>query len=253
VIAPLRRDVARTKLMGWLDRKALCQHAAKRRTQRNRAMDYDAKLREQQSQYASGADLEAIPPILSYWIERFMAPRLQAVFDTSVLTRLYSTPLKRLLRAKRGHCRFVSLGSGTCTEEIKIARDLRADGFSNFTILGLDVTEHLVAEANAAIAREKLTEHVASRFFDVNRDAIEGPVDAVIAHQSLHHFVELERVFDLVDAALVPQGYFLSCDMIGRNGHMRWPETCATSRRCGRTCPRRRSSTGSSSSATTSS
>jgi SAM-dependent methyltransferase len=187
--------------------------------------DYEAKLREQQQQYASGSEISVLAPIFGYWAQRFVAPRWQAVFSTNSLSRVYSTPLKALLRAKASHCTFVSLGSGSCAEEIGIAQDLRAEGFSNFTIVGLEVAEHLIAEANAAIAREGLAGQVVSQFFDVNRQPIEGPVDAVIANQSLHHFVELERLFDLVEAALVPQGYFLTCDMIGRNGHMRWPET----------------------------
>jgi len=59
----------------------------------------------------------------------------------------------------------------------------------------------------------------------VNRGAIEGPVDGFIAHHSLHHIVELERLFDLIEQSISPDGHFISCDMIGRNGHMRWPET----------------------------
>jgi hypothetical protein len=48
--------------------------------------------------------------------------------------------------------------------------------------------------------------------------------DVILAIQSLHHFVELKLLFDKIYAALQPDGYFLADDMIGRNGHQRWPE-----------------------------
>ena len=36
---------------------------------------------------------------------------------------------------------------------------------------------------------------------------------------------DLERLFDVIGEALIPSGRFVTCDMIDRNGHMRWPET----------------------------
>jgi SAM-dependent methyltransferase len=50
---------------------------------------------------------------------------------------------------------------------------------------------------------------------------------AVLANQSLHHVVALEHLFDAVAAQLAPQGRFIIADMIGRNGHQRWPEARA--------------------------
>jgi hypothetical protein len=46
----------------------------------------------------------------------------------------------------------------------------------------------------------------------------------IIAHYSLHHIVELEALFDAIHRSLDDEGFFLTQDMIGRNGHMRWPE-----------------------------
>ena len=46
----------------------------------------------------------------------------------------------------------------------------------------------------------------------------------MIANQSLHHVVALETLFDEIKRSLRPEGYFITSDMIGRNGHQRWPE-----------------------------
>jgi hypothetical protein len=49
----------------------------------------------------------------------------------------------------------------------------------------------------------------------------------VMAHHSLHHMVQLEEIFQRVKEAIGSTGYFVTTDMIGRNGHMRWPEALA--------------------------
>jgi SAM-dependent methyltransferase len=190
------------------------------------ASDYDVRLRQQQKQYASGADIHGLPDIYHYWSNRYIAPCLQQVFGSNSITEIYVRPLTRMLDGGGASTRkFVSIGSGDCSEEIKIAKRLLELGHSNFVILGLDVAENLIKEANAAVVREGLAKYVASEFFDLNRGAFDGPIDAFIAHHSLHHIVELERLFDLIDRHLSPDGHFVACDMIGRNGHMRWPET----------------------------
>ena len=51
--------------------------------------------------------------------------------------------------------------------------------------------------------------------------------DVVMANQSLHHVVELEHLFDAIASAIGDQGIFITSDMIGRNGHQRWPEALA--------------------------
>jgi hypothetical protein len=51
-----------------------------------------------------------------------------------------------------------------------------------------------------------------------------GGYDIAIANHSLHHFVELEMMFQKTHECLSDEGYFLANDMIGRNGHMLWPE-----------------------------
>jgi hypothetical protein len=190
------------------------------------ASDYETRLRQQQEQYKTGAEIHGLPEIFHYWANRYIAPCIQQVFGTGSITEIYARPLARML--ERGGTRtrkFVSIGSGDCSEEVKIAKRLLELGHSNFVILGLEVAENLIGEANAAIAREGLAKHIIPEFFDVNRGVIDGPVDAFIAHHTLHHIVELERLFALIDRTLSLDGHFVSCDMIGRNGHMRWPET----------------------------
>jgi hypothetical protein len=58
----------------------------------------------------------------------------------------------------------------------------------------------------------------------LNEWRAEREYDAVIANQSLHHIVNLEGVFAEAKRCLRPGGVLVTSDMIGRNGHRRWPE-----------------------------
>jgi hypothetical protein len=63
---------------------------------------------------------------------------------------------------------------------------------------------------------------------DLNRELpLSHPVGAFMAHHSLHHIVALETLFGQIVERLEPEGAFITMDLIGRNGHMRWPETLA--------------------------
>jgi SAM-dependent methyltransferase len=192
-----------------------------------RPMDeYERRLPEQQAQYTTGAEIHDLPEIYFYWENRYVVPYMRQVFGANSAIEIYVLALAKLLERDRARkYKFVSVGSGDCSQEIKIAKRLLELGHANFAIMGLEVAEHLIVEAKAAIGREGLSKQITSSFFDVNRHEIESPVDAFIAHHSLHHIVELERLFRLIDNCLTPNGHFITCDMIGRNGHMRWPET----------------------------
>ena len=64
-----------------------------------------------------------------------------------------------------------------------------------------------------------------------------GEYDVVIANQSLHHVLELEHLFDAIRLGLAEGGIFLASDMIGRNGHQRWPEALEVVNRFWRELP----------------
>jgi hypothetical protein len=186
--------------------------------------EYAQRLRTQQEQYKSGAELHTLPDIFSYWTNRYVLPHIQGAFGVNTITEIYAKPLVALCQ-QHARARFYSIGSGDSSSEIQIAQYLLEHGCSDFQIAGLEVHEGFITEGRAAIEAAGLSHMVSTQFFDVNKDAIEGPVHAYLAQQSLHHIVELERLFDLIERTLADDGHFITCDMIGRNGHMRWPET----------------------------
>lgn len=61
--------------------------------------------------------------------------------------------------------------------------------------------------------------------FGFNQWRAAKPYHAVMANQSLHHVMQLEHLFDAILDAIKPlNGVLITSDMIGRNGHQRWPE-----------------------------
>ena len=81
-------------------------------------------------------------------------------------------------------------------------------------------------ERGRALAYEEgVTEHMEFVAADINAWTGEGEgYDVIMANQFLHHVVELEQLYDHVLELLAPDGCFVTSDMIGRNGHQRWPE-----------------------------
>ena len=88
-------------------------------------MDYETRLRQQQEQYATGAEIYGLPEIFHYWTKRYIAPAIQHVFGANSITELYARPLTHILDVGGTRSRkFVSIGSGDCSEEVKIAKRL---------------------------------------------------------------------------------------------------------------------------------
>ena len=125
-----------------------------------------------------------------------------------------------------------SLGCGDGMQEQAILRAAERLGLPPFRILGLELAPAVAERANALAAEAGLAERLHVVVHDLN-GGFPGsePAAGVLAFQMLHHIVELERLFELVAGRLHPEGAFAVCDMIGRNGHMRWPEVRPLMRR----------------------
>ena len=119
---------------------------------------------------------------------------------------------------------FLSVGSGNCDIEVEIAVALRARGLRDFTIECLELNPSMLARGLDLARVAGVAQHLVFTEVDFNRWKPGRQYSAVMANQSLHHVMELEHLFDGVRQALLPHGKFIVSDMIGRNGHMRWPE-----------------------------
>ena len=187
---------------------------------------YRSQEAAEQAFFAGCVDVHALPAIFHYWSNRYLRPMLEA-YGFSHPDAFFTKYASACLAANGGGGRIASLGSGNGDMEVRLAKALREAGHDDFRIDCLEINREMLARGDALARAEGVERHIVGRRVDVNREPLDGRYDAVLANQSLHHIVALERVFDRVGAALAPHGRFVVSDMIGRNGHQRWPEARA--------------------------
>jgi SAM-dependent methyltransferase len=188
---------------------------------------YKRQVDAQIAQYAAVEDVHQNAPAALWMGDRFLAPILRQVFGSDTIAGCYATQLSEAVN-RCGVADVVSLGSGDCSLEIKVAQALRQRDERPFRITCLELSPILVERARRAIGKAEIDDVVQVLPSDLNRDLpLSHPVGAFMAHHSLHHIVALETLFGQIVERLEPEGAFITMDLIGRNGHMRWPETLA--------------------------
>jgi SAM-dependent methyltransferase len=129
--------------------------------------------------------------------------------------------------------RILSLGSGPCGIELALARRLRVA----HEITCTDLEERHSAAAKAVAAAEGL--RMTSEAADMNfMEIAEGAWDVVFAHASLHHVINLERLFGRIAAGLRPGGILHVVEVVGQNRKLIWDENERFARVLLRTLPR---------------
>ncbi len=190
----------------------------------HREHSYDSRLRDETSRYESCLDVHHLPPIFHYWSNRYVRPLLQT-FGIESPDGMFRDQLHRICAKPGGRSRhFVSIGAGNCDLEVAIAAFLHSQGNTDFVIECLDVNGAMLERGKQAAMKAGVGGQVQFTQTDFNQWKPDRTYDAVIASQALHHVLELESLFEQVDQALAPEGLFLISDIIGRNGHQRWPE-----------------------------
>ena len=136
--------------------------------------------------------------------------------------------------------KFASIGAGNCDTEVRLAVMLKERGYKNFVIECVDINETMLERGHQFAAEIGVVANLAFVRSDFNSWVPEKLYDAVIANQSLHHVADLEHLYDSISKAIGEKGVFVTSDMIGRNGHQRWPEALAIVREFWRELPEER-------------
>ncbi len=191
---------------------------------RSQSAAYDARVAAETSTYAACEEVHDLPAIFHYWSNRHLRPALET-FGFSHPDAFFHQHLKaRYECSDEGPRRFVSVGAGNCDTEVRLAAALVAEGCDDFTIECLDINQAMLARGQASANAAGVGSQVVPVQVDINRWRPRGPYDVVLANQSLHYVLELERLFDAIHQALSRGSLFVVSDMIGRNGHQRRQE-----------------------------
>jgi hypothetical protein len=173
------------------------------------------------------SEIEAVhdlPLIAHYWSNKHLVPMLKPLgFTNSIeLFRMYMARVCR--EQKTETCWFLSIGAGDSAPEINMAEWLIENDVQNFIFECLDLNPEVLDRGRRVACSKGIHEKFVFTTADINTWVPRRPYMIILAFQALHHFVKLEALFDKIHGALHIDGFFLTDDMIGRNGHQRWPE-----------------------------
>ena len=185
---------------------------------------YQRALAQEVRCFESCLDVHDLPEIFHYWSNRYLRPTLLEFGFESPEGMFIRFLDERCREIGDGAKRFFSLGAGNCQLEIALAVQLRDRGHKNVVIDCIDLNAAMLERGSAAAEEAGVLEYLEFTEADLNAGTRLGPCDAVIANQVLHHVLDLEGVFERVKSSLNAGGTFIISDMIGRNGHQRWPE-----------------------------
>jgi 2-polyprenyl-3-methyl-5-hydroxy-6-metoxy-1,4-benzoquinol methylase len=186
---------------------------------------YEQRVQEQIAQYAHVENIHDLPQVFHLWSRRFLRPGLKEVFGTETVEGFYASAVADI-RTKEPK-RIFSIGCGDGWLEIALAKLLLAGGDRSFEIVASDLSPILIGRFEENIASAGIRKYFNVSIADSNTTTIPGTFDVIIANHLLHHITGLEALFADVKRSLKPGGIFATNDMIGRNGHMRWPEVAA--------------------------
>ena len=118
--------------------------------------------------------------------------------------------------------RVLSLGSGYCGKEIRLARGLECP----YKITCTDINADLFSAARQRVRAEGL--QIGFEIEDLNFMEIDSSTyDVVLAEAALHHVINLEMLFEQVATGLAPGGSFHIVEVIGKNRAAIWAENLA--------------------------
>jgi SAM-dependent methyltransferase len=186
---------------------------------------YAARLEAERQIFAGNLNVHDLPEIYHYWSNKHWLPQHQP-FGFTCPDSFFCLYLEEQLDSPqtKSPVTFVSIGAGNCDTEIRLAEMLIKRGHHQFTIECVDLNSDMLDRGKHSAKQAGVVNNLAFAQADFNKWQPKHPYAGVIANQSLHHAEDLEHLFSSIKLALGDTGIFVTSDMIGRNGHMLWPE-----------------------------
>jgi SAM-dependent methyltransferase len=169
---------------------------------------------------------DTLPPAFHAWSQRWVRPKFERLGATSP-EDLYRVEIRRHAQALAGReLRIASLGAGACDLELRLMQWLQQDGI-DARMDCVDLNPRLM-QAGESRARELgLDERMRFIAADATGFRDPQPYDVLVVNQFFHHVAELEVFCAALSRLLAPDGVLLSSDVVGRNGHLPWPDVDA--------------------------
>jgi len=187
---------------------------------------YEERVKGQIDQYEDVGALWKLPPIYRYWNQKYINPRFRQVFGQNSIFDAYLEAVASAARRQPEQTAVLhSIGAGDCQIELQLAAKLKKANVSNVRLVCLELSPVRLERAKASAEKEGVVDLLEFRETDLNAWYPGEKVDVFIAHHALHHMVSLEGIYDAMVSSMTTDSVFVTADIIGRNGHRRWPET----------------------------
>ena len=196
-------------------------------SEKGKLSDYQLRVNQEIATYAEQINVHDLPDISNYWSDKYITPMCKEAGFETMPAFFAQNLLASSIRTGNKSARFVSVGAGNCDLEVKVAKELLQLGCIDFVIECLELNEAMMQRGRELAKQEGVSDHLFFVQADFNTWIPEKTYDAVMASQSLHHVTNLEYLFEQIYSSLHDKGAFAISDMIGRNGHQRWPESLA--------------------------
>lgn len=184
-------------------------------------MNYKEKVSKELENYSSNINVHDLPEAHNYIYTLFLNNEIEhniGVLQYKDLIKKYINIIKK--EKKENEIKILSLGSGNCDMEIDLALYIDFNGKFYCYELNQDMLNR-----GKNIANKNGISNFEFIKIDINKMEIHENFDIILANHSLHHFVELEHIFNEVNKCMTDKSFFIINDMIGRNGHMFYENT----------------------------
>lgn len=165
---------------------------------------------------------DTLPPIFRYWAALFLAPSASRMGISSP-EGLFLEHVRSRFLATGETVNVLSVGTGACSMEIALAAQLEAEGI-RATFLCIDFNSGLMRKAATAAREHGMGNSMVFQTMDCNQPFELPGQHVIIVNQFFHHVTALEILCRSLRRSLAPDGVLLSSDIVGRNGHMLWPD-----------------------------
>jgi SAM-dependent methyltransferase len=202
-------------------------------------LTFKQKLEKELEVFTKKKSVHDLPAIFHYWSHKYLKPKFDEMGIRGI-AEFFADNIAMLCRKQEGAVRIFSIGAGHCETELQVCQLLVKEGHHNFQMVCSDINQGMLDVGRAGAASIGLAEHCSFCTLECSewKPAV-GEYQAVMANQSLHHITDLERLFAAVGKSIGEHGLFIVSDIIGCNGHKRWPEALKVVHEIWRTMPDR--------------
>ena len=185
-------------------------------------MNEQRRLSEESDRFCASGDSHDLPEIANWFSQNILSHELIKHTGSRSFQELVLQGIKNARKSNREFV-LVSLGSGHGQIENELLEMVPSISPGNTHFYAIDLfspNDSVETQTNGHTYRlTRISQNLNKPTFPKNADMI-------IVHHALHHFVALEEIFESIyEILLANSGSLIIADMVGRNGHMRWPES----------------------------